>query len=418
MTGDHAPATHRRDGRHVRPDPPRPPGRGERGARSRSSSTRSSSCPPGSRARSPRHAARAPLPHDGDRHGVESEVHGEPGRHRSRQARPTRSTPCATSVRERPDSDLFFISGADAIAQILVVEGLDELWDLAHFVAVSRPGHALSVSGLPEHVVSLLEVPALAISSTDCRIACTGVSRCGTWCLMGSSSTSPSTTSIGVSNDVVAGTAADARERPANASACASSRLLRRPRNPRPPQRRRFRRRPRPHRIRQPARTPVPSVAGNRVRHRTGSGPRTGAVGPRTRPTTGAGPPPEPVAVRHAAHAECVPGRHAVRPASFRGAGARCAGPDTARGRAERLGARAHAHAAASSARCSSPQRRRVRRARIRRRADARAPQRGIRQRTAAQRPWRSPSSTRRRCRRPFVPPRRTRRSTPVSTTS
>jgi nicotinate-nucleotide adenylyltransferase len=44
-----------------------------------------------------------------------------------------------------------------------------ELWSLAHFVAVSRPGHPLSISGLPESDVSLLEVPALAISSTDCR---------------------------------------------------------------------------------------------------------------------------------------------------------------------------------------------------------------------------------------------------------
>ncbi|MCD2442213.1 nicotinate-nucleotide adenylyltransferase [Agromyces sp. SYSU K20354] len=70
---------------------------------------------------------------------------------------------------ERPDADLFFITGADAIAQILAWKDVDELWDLAHFVAVSRPGHVLSVSGLPEQDVSLLEVPALAISSTDCR---------------------------------------------------------------------------------------------------------------------------------------------------------------------------------------------------------------------------------------------------------
>lgn len=70
---------------------------------------------------------------------------------------------------ERPDADLFFISGADAIAQILDWKDVRELWSLAHFVAVSRPGHPLSVSGLPESEVSLLEVPALAISSTDCR---------------------------------------------------------------------------------------------------------------------------------------------------------------------------------------------------------------------------------------------------------
>jgi nicotinate-nucleotide adenylyltransferase len=70
---------------------------------------------------------------------------------------------------ERPDADLYFITGADAIAQILSWKDVDELWELAHFVAVSRPGHVLSVSGLPEQDVSLLEVPALAISSTDCR---------------------------------------------------------------------------------------------------------------------------------------------------------------------------------------------------------------------------------------------------------
>ena len=67
------------------------------------------------------------------------------------------------------DADLYFITGADAIAQILSWKDVDELWQLAHFVAVSRPGHVLSVSGLPEQDVSLLEVPALAISSTDCR---------------------------------------------------------------------------------------------------------------------------------------------------------------------------------------------------------------------------------------------------------
>ncbi len=69
----------------------------------------------------------------------------------------------------RLDADLFFITGADAIAQILEWKDQQELWNLAHFVAVSRPGHALSVANLPSSHVSTLEVPALAISSTDCR---------------------------------------------------------------------------------------------------------------------------------------------------------------------------------------------------------------------------------------------------------
>ena len=71
--------------------------------------------------------------------------------------------------RERPDAELFFITGADAVAQILSWRDHDELWDLAHFVAVSRPGHVLSTDGLPSDDVSQLEVPALSISSTDCR---------------------------------------------------------------------------------------------------------------------------------------------------------------------------------------------------------------------------------------------------------
>lgn len=70
---------------------------------------------------------------------------------------------------QHPHDDLFFITGADAVAQILDWKDVEELWRLAHFVAVSRPGHDLTVSGLPESEVSLLEVPALAISSTDCR---------------------------------------------------------------------------------------------------------------------------------------------------------------------------------------------------------------------------------------------------------
>ncbi len=68
-----------------------------------------------------------------------------------------------------PHDELFFISGADAVAQIVSWKDKDELWNLAHFIGVSRPGHELSLSGLSDEHVSLLEVPALAISSTDCR---------------------------------------------------------------------------------------------------------------------------------------------------------------------------------------------------------------------------------------------------------
>lgn len=70
---------------------------------------------------------------------------------------------------ERPDADLYFITGADAIAQILTWKDAPQLFDMAHFVGVTRPGHALSDAGLPNGVVSTLEVPALSISSTDVR---------------------------------------------------------------------------------------------------------------------------------------------------------------------------------------------------------------------------------------------------------
>ncbi|HLL09330.1 MAG TPA: nicotinate-nucleotide adenylyltransferase [Nocardioidaceae bacterium] len=70
------------------------------------------------------------------------------------------------------DVDLYFITGADALAQILTWRNADELFDLAHFVGCTRPGHritALTLEGLPRQRVTIVEIPALAISSTDCR---------------------------------------------------------------------------------------------------------------------------------------------------------------------------------------------------------------------------------------------------------
>jgi nicotinate-nucleotide adenylyltransferase len=68
-----------------------------------------------------------------------------------------------------PDVDLYFITGADALAQMLSWHDTDELFELAHFVGCTRPGHSLADPGLPRGRVSLVEVPALAISSTECR---------------------------------------------------------------------------------------------------------------------------------------------------------------------------------------------------------------------------------------------------------
>jgi nicotinate-nucleotide adenylyltransferase len=65
--------------------------------------------------------------------------------------------------------EFFFITGADALAQLLTWRDVEALFALAHFVGVTRPGHTLADPGLPTGEVSLVEVPALAISSTDIR---------------------------------------------------------------------------------------------------------------------------------------------------------------------------------------------------------------------------------------------------------
>ena len=71
-----------------------------------------------------------------------------------------------------PEAELYFITGADALAQILSWRNADELFELAHFVGCTRPGHQitdLTLEGLPRERVSIVEIPALAISSTECR---------------------------------------------------------------------------------------------------------------------------------------------------------------------------------------------------------------------------------------------------------
>jgi nicotinate-nucleotide adenylyltransferase len=68
-----------------------------------------------------------------------------------------------------PEAELFFITGADALEQILSWRQAEELFSLAHFVGVTRPGYRLDSRHLPAGSVSLIDVPAMAISSTACR---------------------------------------------------------------------------------------------------------------------------------------------------------------------------------------------------------------------------------------------------------
>ena len=78
------------------------------------------------------------------------------------------------------DSELFFVTGADAILEILTWKNTDEIVTLAKFIAATRPGYDLSRikelrstlfrSGKEANEgISIMEIPALAISSTNIR---------------------------------------------------------------------------------------------------------------------------------------------------------------------------------------------------------------------------------------------------------
>ncbi len=78
------------------------------------------------------------------------------------------------------DSGLYFVTGADAILEILTWKETSEIVTLCKFIAATRPGHDLSrLEDLKKKLFSriedadekifIMEIPALAISSTDIR---------------------------------------------------------------------------------------------------------------------------------------------------------------------------------------------------------------------------------------------------------
>jgi nicotinate-nucleotide adenylyltransferase len=72
-----------------------------------------------------------------------------------------------------PETDLFFITGADAIVEIIQWKDPGELFDLAHFIAATRPGYDIAAFETPASEsrpeITAMNIPALAISSTDIR---------------------------------------------------------------------------------------------------------------------------------------------------------------------------------------------------------------------------------------------------------
>jgi nicotinate-nucleotide adenylyltransferase len=71
------------------------------------------------------------------------------------------------------DVDLFFVTGADAVLEIVQWKEPGDLFGLAHFIAATRPGY--DIAAFEAHApnkhpgITVMHVPALAISSTDIR---------------------------------------------------------------------------------------------------------------------------------------------------------------------------------------------------------------------------------------------------------
>jgi nicotinate-nucleotide adenylyltransferase len=67
------------------------------------------------------------------------------------------------------DTELYFITGADALAQVATWRDVKTLFSLATFVGATRPGYTVDTSAFPDGAVTLVDTPALDISATDCR---------------------------------------------------------------------------------------------------------------------------------------------------------------------------------------------------------------------------------------------------------
>ncbi|NTW05861.1 MAG: nicotinate-nucleotide adenylyltransferase [Peptococcaceae bacterium] len=76
-----------------------------------------------------------------------------------------------------PATEFYFISGADAVLEILTWHRASDLLEICFFIAATRPGFSLenlksvlkALSAEYIDKILLLEVPALAISSSDIR---------------------------------------------------------------------------------------------------------------------------------------------------------------------------------------------------------------------------------------------------------
>lgn len=88
---------------------------------------------------------------------------------------PTYAVETLQELRRKAEGDieLFFITGADAMLEIFTWKDPEEVLSLAHFIAATRPGYDMArfeqEAPSSQANVSVMDVPALAISSTDIR---------------------------------------------------------------------------------------------------------------------------------------------------------------------------------------------------------------------------------------------------------
>lgn len=77
-----------------------------------------------------------------------------------------------------PQSELYFITGADAVWEIATWKDAERFKGLCTFIAATRPGYDLEAAKaqhaeqLARIDIEFIQVPALAISSTDIRLRC------------------------------------------------------------------------------------------------------------------------------------------------------------------------------------------------------------------------------------------------------
>jgi nicotinate-nucleotide adenylyltransferase len=85
----------------------------------------------------------------------------------------TRDTLRAVHVEYGEETDLFFVTGADAVLEIFQWKDPQEILEMAHVIAATRPGYDIArfeAEAPTSHPnISVMDVPALAISSTDIR---------------------------------------------------------------------------------------------------------------------------------------------------------------------------------------------------------------------------------------------------------